>query len=103
MKMKLLCIPYAGGSAFAYNFFNDYLTDLEVVPIELKGRGKRFKEVNYNTFTEAVDDIYDYVKEIIKDTKYMIFGHSMGSWLAYELYYKILEEGNTLPILMFFS
>ncbi len=103
MSIKLLCIPYAGGSAYAYKFLEKHLSNFEIIPIELKGRGKRFKEEHYNSFQEAIDDIYDSIKDVIKDSRYAIFGHSMGSWMAYELYYKILNKGNTLPIHLFFS
>jgi surfactin synthase thioesterase subunit len=71
--------------------------------IELKGRGKRNNESFYNDFDEAVDDIFQSIKNKIVFNEYMIFGHSMGSLLAYELYYRISEENLRQPSHIFFS
>ncbi|MEB9902773.1 thioesterase domain-containing protein, partial [Bacillus cereus] len=49
-KTKLFCFPHAGGSAFSYakwkNYFNPYI---EIVPIELAGRGYRIEENLYGS------------------------------------------------------
>ncbi|WP_235787818.1 thioesterase II family protein [Streptococcus sanguinis] len=71
--------------------------------VELSGRGRRVHEQLYDSFSEAVNDIYEQVQELIRMGPYVILGHSMGSWLAYELYYKIIEEKAPLPIHIFFS
>jgi surfactin synthase thioesterase subunit len=105
--MKLFCLPYAGGSAMIYKNKNweRYLDDsIELVPIELAGRGIRYSEKLYGNFNEAVDDIYNLIKGDLDKTDYAIYGHSMGSLLAYELYYKIKQLKNkSSPRHMFFS
>lgn len=41
-KVKLFCIPYAGGSASIYLRWKKYFKEqVEIYPIELAGRGKR--------------------------------------------------------------
>lgn len=102
--MKLFCLPYAGGSETIYYKWKSYLQPLiEVLPIELKGRGKRFSEVFYENLEEAVEDIFENIKDKILDNDYAIYGHSMGSLLAYELYYKIYNENAKVPKHIFFS
>lgn len=102
--MKLFCLPYAGGSEVIYHKWKKYLhPSIQLVPIELKGRGKRFSEIFYNDIEEAVDDIFEIIKDKIVDDNYAIYGHSMGSLLAYELYYKISELNLKKPKHMFFS
>ncbi|GMK38587.1 thioesterase [Paenibacillus sp. CCS19] len=102
--MKLIGIPYAGGSSASYIRWNKFMpAHIELVSIELPGRGRRFGEPLPATFEEAVNDIYEQVKPWIDDEEYAIFGHSMGSWLAYELYYKLLHNGHRLPVHMFVS
>lgn len=71
--------------------------------IELKGRGTRYGEGGYIDFEDAVNDVYLNIKDKIVDDKYAIFGHSMGSLLAFELYYKIIKNGGKVPKHMFFS
>lgn len=43
--MTLFCLPYAGGSGTVYYRWSNYIApSINLYPIELKGRGKRFKE-----------------------------------------------------------
>ncbi|WP_217562661.1 thioesterase domain-containing protein [Paenibacillus sp. GbtcB18] len=102
--MILFCLPYAGGSEAIYCHWNKFLDSSVVLePIPLKGRGKRIKEEFYDSIEEAVEDIFEQLKEKIGNTEYAIFGHSMGAILAYELYYKIKQENLRLPDHIFFS
>lgn len=102
--MILFCIPYAGGSASVYLKWKKSLnSQIRLVPLELKGRGKRFAENLYNDLNEAVEDIYMLIKDEIDKDEYAIYGHSMGSILAYELYYKIVGENKGKPKHIFFS
>lgn len=42
-KVRIFCIPYAGGSASIYNKWKKYVgSDFELILIELAGRGSRF-------------------------------------------------------------
>lgn len=102
--MLLLCLPYAGGSENVYWEWKKYLkSDIHLFPIPLKGRGRRFSEPLYDTIAETVDDIFEIIKNHIYNTDYAIYGHSMGSILAYELYYKLLDSGFNIPKHIFFS
>jgi surfactin synthase thioesterase subunit len=102
--MILLCLPYAGGSQIIYYKWNKLLDpSLSLYPIELKGRGRRFNETFYENFEEAIDDIFNIIKNEISNNRYAIYGHSMGSLLAYELYYKIVEAGYNKPDHLFLS
>lgn len=104
MKINVIVIPHAGGMASTYYKFKKYNEELfNFHFVELSGRGRRVHEKLYCSFAEAVDDIYEQVKEIICEGPYILFGHSMGSWLTYELYYRILKEQAPLPIHIFFS
>ncbi len=102
--MILFCLPYAGGSEVIYLNMKKYLnSSITLYPIELKGRGKRFDEKLYESLGEAVEDIFENIKDKIVDNDYAIYGHSMGSLLAYELYYKISSENLRRPKHIFFS
>ncbi|MED1267240.1 thioesterase domain-containing protein [Bacillus mycoides] len=97
-KTKLFCFPHAGGSAFSYakwkNYFNPYI---EVVPIELAGRGYRIEESLYQSMEEAVNDVYTSIVKQIEHSPYILYGHSMGSLIAYEVARKIQDSKNALP------
>ncbi len=103
-KVKLFCIPHAGGSALKYYKWKKYLSNsVELYPVELSGRGKRFVAPLYNSFEEATEDICEIVKTELDGTMYAVFGHSMGSLLAYELINKLKEQNFYAPIHVFFS
>lgn len=102
-KIKLFCIPHAGGSAAAYLKLKDYISEeIELYPVELAGRGRRYKEKFYESIDEAVKDIYINIKKNI-DSRYAILGHSMGSLIAFELAHYIAALNEKLPIHIFFS
>lgn len=104
-RIKLFCLPYAGGSAAVYMKWKNKLNDaISLIPIELAGRGKRFNEPYYNSFDGALDDTYMEVCSQLNDTDhFMIYGHSMGSLLAYEIAHKLKENLNKEPIHIFLS
>ncbi|MCY7484598.1 thioesterase II family protein [Paenibacillus alvei] len=102
--MKLFCLPFAGGSKRAYSNWSKFANrSLEIEAIEIKGRGERLGEGFYVDMTEAVDDIYSWIKDKIQVEDYAVYGHSMGTLLAYELYYKVIAEGQRKPAHIFFS
>lgn len=101
--IKLFCFPYAGGSATVFNKWRTYLNpDIQLVPLELAGRGARFKESFYQSITEAVNDLYDRM-DFKTNLPYAVFGHSMGSILAYELCRKIAADNQKGPAHIFVS
>ena len=103
-KFRLFCLPYAGGSATVYGKWKNNLhSSIALKLIELAGRGKRFAEPFYDSFTSAVEDICSIVKNDLDGAPYAIWGHSMGSILAFELAYKLKETGCEEPIHIFFS
>lgn len=103
-RIKLFCIPYAGGTAMIFNRWKPFLNgEVELTPIELPGRGARFSEPMCSSFDEMVEDVYQSVIHKAGTQKYAIFGHSMGSEIAYELYHILKARGERLPVHMFFS
>lgn len=83
-RYSLYCFPFAGGSATYYmqwsKLFGD---DIELVPIQLPGRGPRFEEACSTSIADSANEI---VREIVqRPTRPLLFGHSMGAILAYEV------------------
>lgn len=91
--MKIICLPYAGGSSSVFSKWNKYISpDIEIVAPELAGRGLRCREDFYSSIQSAAEDIYSIVSEKCYNDKFAIFGHSMGCFIAYELYRRICSE-----------
>lgn len=103
-SIKLFCLPFAGGSAMTYYKWKDYLSDtIDLRPVELSGRGKRFNQPLYNSMDEMVEDIYEEIIQEIDDAPFAFYGHSMGAILIYELIHKIKEAKHKEPVCAFFS
>jgi len=103
-KIKLFCFPYAGGLAHSYNKLKRYLGDnIEQVPIEYAGHGRRIKEPFYEDMSKAVSDTFNFVCNNIDDEHYSFFGHSMGGLIAYETCHKLIEAKYKEPLHLFIS
>jgi medium-chain acyl-[acyl-carrier-protein] hydrolase len=103
-KIKLFCFPYAGGSAVVFSKWKQYLDPaIELRPVELAGRGIRIQEPMYNDVPDVIEDVYNLLKEEIKDNLYSLYGHSMGAMICYELAQKIRKNNLLSPIHIFFS
>lgn len=104
MKVKLFCIPYAGGTSSIYKKWEPHLApNVHLRPIELAGKGRRLKDPFYQNITEAVDDVFELIKNEIDNSPYMIFGHSMGAKIAYKLAQKIESHQLNTPLHLFIS
>lgn len=103
-KIKLLCFPYAGGTASIYNSWASHFSEnVELQPVELKGRGKRIKETHYFSIDELINDVLLQIQTYVKSQEYALFGHSMGALICYELYQRLKELKMPLPLHLFFS
>ncbi|MDF2987327.1 MAG: oleoyl-(acyl-carrier-protein) hydrolase [Eubacterium sp.] len=103
-KIKLFCIPYAGGSAVTYSRWKNKLNrSIELQPVELSGRGSRLGQVLHHSMSSMVDDVYDVIKDRLNAQPYALFGYSMGSWIAFELAKKLEQHKHQKPVHIFFS
>jgi medium-chain acyl-[acyl-carrier-protein] hydrolase len=101
---KLFCIPYSGASATVYSRWAKCVDrNIQVFPMELAGRGRRFNEKFYKDIDEAAEDLSNTLILEAGDSDYALFGHSMGARVTYEVYYKLMEKGFRLPVKIFFS
>ncbi len=102
--MNLVCIPYAGATPICYSFFKKYLPEsIHLTTVELPGRGTRTHEKACLVFRDAIEDICDRYAYLFESGDYVLYGHSMGSTMVYELTYKIMERKLPLPKHLFFS
>ena len=85
METLLFCIPYAGGSAHFFLPLVSFLPPwLKLVPLELPGRGIRSGEPLEDDFGKLTDDVAAQIRSHIRNGgPYALFGHSMGSMLAW--------------------
>jgi medium-chain acyl-[acyl-carrier-protein] hydrolase len=106
--LRLICLPYAGGSAAIYRDWSLLLAPrIEVLAIELPGHGRRRDEEPFTAVSPLVDAL---ASALLPDLNkpFAIFGHSMGALLGYELARRLyihvglqprrlIVSGNTAP------
>lgn len=101
--MRLLCFPYAGGSEAAYRTWQQYMPEsIEVLPIQLPGRGVRMTEP---LFTKLAPLVLALSQSLVNemDPPFALFGHSMGGLIAFELARRLRRERRPLPVHLFIS
>ncbi|ANP50042.1 surfactin synthase thioesterase subunit [Streptomyces griseochromogenes] len=86
-QVTLLCVPFAGaGPSFFYPWRELAGDRWRVVSVELPGREKRLLETPYRNVVEAAkNSVDDIVAELGAGARTVLFGHSLGAVLAYEL------------------
>lgn len=77
--------------------------DVQCIPIELAGRGLRSSEPLYKSFEELLDDVMQQILHDRSDEPYALFGHSMGSTIAFEMAHRMHERGLQPPEHLFLS
>ncbi|MGO7733488.1 thioesterase II family protein [Rhizobium leguminosarum] len=94
-KITLVCIHYAGGSASAFAGWQKKfrLSNVDIVPLELPGRGFRFNEPLKTDFNDAVEDMSSQLAAL-GAKPHILFGYSLGGLIAWELACRQVERGN---------
>lgn len=103
-RVKLFCIPFAGGSVRAFQPLAAELgPGIEAIPLERAGRDGRQHESPDRTFGEAVEDIVARVARQSGDSPYALYGYSFGGLLAYEAARRLVGAGHPAPRHLFVS
>ncbi|WP_050799843.1 thioesterase II family protein [Streptomyces himastatinicus] len=88
----LIMLHHAGGSAAVFDRLAEALPDgIQPLPLELPGRGKRWREAPVTTIEDAVDDLLRAVAG--QPEEIAIFGHSVGAYLGLCLAARLAETG----------
>ena len=101
--VRLLCLPYAGGSEAVFRDWREGLPEsIEVCAVQLPGRGARVKEPPFSDPRLLVEAAAEgLISEM--DKPFAIFGHSMGAAIAFELARQFRREYGIQPVHLFIS
>lgn len=102
-RLRLFCLPYAGGGAQIYRTYSQVLPDdIEVCAVQLPGRERRFREPALESVDAIVDRLAPVVSEL-SDRPYAVLGHSLGALVGFELLRRLRKDGEPLPLRLFAS
>jgi surfactin synthase thioesterase subunit len=90
----LLCVPFAGAGASFFHPWRELSAGRWcVTALELPGRERRFLQEPYRNVAEAARcEIDDVVAGLDAGAPVVLFGHSLGAVLAYELAHLLIER-----------
>jgi surfactin synthase thioesterase subunit len=100
---RFFCLPHAGAGASAYrSWANELPPDLQLCAVQLPGRENRLGD-------RPVDDAVTLARQLVSelrpflDRRFVVFGHSMGALLAFEVACELRRAGLPQPAHLFVS
>ncbi len=100
---RLFCFPYAGGGLSVFQQWPDLLPiDIDVCSIELPGRGMRLGQPALTEMPILIERIMPTLASHL-ELPFALFGHSMGSLVAFELARALRRGGLPGPAILFVS
>jgi surfactin synthase thioesterase subunit len=81
----LVCLGYCGGGTAPFRPWRDALDEsVDLAVVCYPGRERRISEPAARDFDELVHDSVAAVRSVVH-RPYVLFGHSMGAWVAFEV------------------
>lgn len=102
-RLRLFCLPYAGGGASAFRLWSERLPwNVEVCPVYLPGREHRLREAAFTRLTSLVEALMEGLRPTL-DMPFAFFGHSMGALIGFELTRYLRRNALPMPMQLFVS
>jgi surfactin synthase thioesterase subunit len=99
---RLVCFPYAGGSASYFLRLSQQLSPTaEVLALQYPGRQDRRMEPALDSLPDLADQVHEVLRSL-GDGPTAFFGHSMGAVVAFEVARRMEAEGRS-PLRLFAS
>ncbi|GAA5703089.1 thioesterase [Streptomyces avermitilis] len=96
-RLRLVCFPHAGGNAQLYHGWPARLpSDLELLAVCYPGRQERLAEPCVTDMATLADAVTDALLPHL-DVPLALFGHSMGSTVAYETALRLRARHGVVP------
>ena len=100
-KVRLFCFAHSGGTAMAYRAWAEQLPpSIEVCPVQLPGREKRFIEPVIKDWRQLIETLVPLFRHAA-DKPFALFGHSLGSLVAFEVARELRRTGLPAPVHLF--
>jgi medium-chain acyl-[acyl-carrier-protein] hydrolase len=102
-RVRLFCFPHAGGNAWVFRQWSKWLpASVEVCSIQLPGRANRIREPAIADLAAVLDWLTLAITPEL-DRPWAMFGHSLGSLIAFELARRFRKQLKAEPVHLFVS
>lgn len=100
----MFCFPYAGGGASVFRSWaeSEFLKDVEVCAVQLPGREARIAEAPVDDLPRLTSLLCDALEPWL-DRPFVLFGHSVGALVSFELARELRRRGGIEPRHLFVS
>ncbi|MEZ4241062.1 MAG: alpha/beta fold hydrolase [Myxococcota bacterium] len=96
--LRLICLPYAGGGTADFRPWREALRpDVDLCPVVLPGREARLSEPPTTDLVALAEALAAALRPVVALAPYVVYGHSMGGWLGFELVRALRRLGAPLP------
>lgn len=95
-RLRLFCLPPAGGGALLFRSWPGGLPGVEVCLVHLPGREARRQETPFTHWEPLVQALVTALEPWL-DRPFAFFGHSMGALLGFELARRLRRAGRRMP------
>ncbi|MFD4352142.1 SDR family NAD(P)-dependent oxidoreductase [Nocardia sp. NPDC058518] len=97
-SIRLFALPFVGGGASVFTPWPGHLPDsVETVGVQFPGREERLDDAAVDSMPEFVAQLAEAMLPYL-DRTFVIYGHSMGGLLAYELTKYLEQHYNEVPM-----
>lgn len=95
--VQMFCFSFAGGGASVYSSWaKEMQADAEIFSVQLPGRENRFSETLLYSVHDVVSQLKASMHSVI-DRPFVVFGHSLGALLAYEMTHALHRTYSIAP------
>ncbi|MEU3556040.1 thioesterase II family protein [Streptomyces fragilis] len=102
-RLRLVCLPHAGGTATAYSGWPPLLpAGVELLAVQYPGRQDRLAEPCETSMAALADAVTDALTDRL-DLPVALFGHSMGSAVAYEVALRLRDRADAEVVALLVS
>jgi medium-chain acyl-[acyl-carrier-protein] hydrolase len=101
-RLRLVCFPYAGGGTGVFRDWENGLPlDVELIAVQLPGRGKRQGELAFSRLPSLAQVAAEgLLREGWLDGPFCLLGHSMGALVAFEVARSLRRRSGPHPQLL---
>lgn len=102
--IRVIAFPFAGGSSFSYTkIARAFPPHATLATLDPPGHGRRIAEPLLTDIGQMAIDLAPRVLQEAKALPYILFGHSMGAYLALAVYDRLQALGAVLPLRLVLS
>lgn len=96
--VRLICLSYAGGGTVDFRAWaDDLIPAVDLCPVVLPGRESRLGERAFDTLPALVEAMVPALLPLLRTAPFVLYGHSMGAWVAFEFARGLRRHGRVMP------